>query len=95
MFLPASMTASMGVDSGKTDGNKTDGTENESSETALSQCGADKGCFTPECVASGEDKHHLTNKPTSVNTTPACVKERPRTARENQWLQQQNVGFRQ
>lgn len=41
------MRASMGVDSGKTDGNKTDGTENESSETALSQCGADKGCFTP------------------------------------------------
>lgn len=85
----------MGVDSRITDGNKTDGTENESRETALSQCGADKGCFTPECVASGEDRHHLTNKLTSVNTTPACVKERLRTARENWWLQPQIVGFRQ
>lgn len=83
MFLPASARASKEVGSRITDGNKTDGTENESSETALSQCGADKGCFTPECVASGEDRQHLTNKPTSVNTTPACVKERPRTAREN------------
>lgn len=60
----------MEVDSRITDGNGTDGTENESSETALSQCGTDKGCFTPECVASGEGRHHLTNNPTPVNTTP-------------------------
>lgn len=64
------------------DRKRTDGTENESRLGLVKQLHHGmtqmNAASPPKCVASGADRRHLTNKPTSVNTTPACVKERLR-----------------